>query len=510
MNRYNHETPSASPRAERTSLPVELHREQGVSAEVRTQPGADSRRQHEPREQVDIQIPREGQTTTRRPTMLYTAVLCVLLAVALVAVFAPTVGRAVSALEAEGRLSLPSVGRAIGGALLRAGLPPTGGSLLGGLTGESSDTVGGTDTAGEPFGGADTSPGTGTGTAAPETESTDLPAEQDTDPAVSPSESTPSEETGEPDTEEPATAPSDTETSSASSESSLETDAGTDPAPDTEPADTGAGTEPSEKVPEGCFPFASLDMSEMARGAGYIINTAGNLPQSLPTGRLWSTEGQPAVLIINTHPYEGYSDGGAWYDPATGGLAQTDSVNAPDGVVALGAQLARYLRKQGITVIHLRVAVSAGETASQIYERTADLVDYYCRLYPDIGLILDLRRTAELVDGAAVLRTEGQYDGDPCAQLRISVSAGRTREAVARDLAVALALRAGLWTMEPSLSRPVLAKSGTGIAPARTNIVTLTLEVGSAGNTFAEAERLMTPLGRVLTALITETDKKSS
>ena len=264
--------------------------------------------------------------------------------------------------------------------------------------------------------------------------------------------------------------------------------------------------DPSEEtaplIPEGCYPIVSLDMSEQERGVGHITGNPEDIPARLPSGWLWGTDVPPTVLIVNTHPYEGYGDGSAWYDPTEGGLAVTDTPNATDGTVALGAALTRALRDRGVTVIHLRIAVSVEDTAAEIYDRTETMIRHYCRLYPDIGLVLNLRRSAELTQDGGILRTAGSYQGQPCAQARISVSGGRSKTATGRDLAVALALREGLWNLDPSISRPVWVKSGGGLVPDLTDVCVLTLEAGSAGNTYAESKRLAEPLAAVLDELL--------
>jgi stage II sporulation protein P len=204
------------------------------------------------------------------------------------------------------------------------------------------------------------------------------------------------------------------------------------------------------------------------------------------------------VLIIHTHPLEGYGDGKAWYDPATGGMAQTDTPNHPEGVVALGAALSRSLREAGATVIHLRVAVSESDSAADVYNRTEAAVRSYCSMYPDIGLVIDLRRSAEMTEAGGILRTAGELDGEACAQLRISVNGGRGEGAVERDLAAALALREALWQVSPTISRPVRVKSGSGIAGVAESVCQLTLELGAAGNPYPEAQRLVAPLAAAL------------
>lgn len=287
----------------------------------------------------------------------------------------------------------------------------------------------------------------------------------------------------------PAVSPYPNETEPASSEETKAV-----------PEDTAMESETAAPIPDGCYPIITLEGSEQDRGVGYITGNMAAVPERLPLGDLW--DAPPTVLIVHTHPYEGYSKGDPWYDPAEGGLAVTNTPNAVDGTVALGATLTRVLRNYGWTVIHLRIAVSAEDTATDIYTRTETVLRYYCKLYPDIGLVLNLRRSAELTPEGGVLRTEGCLGGESCAQVRIAVNGGRSRAAVGRDLAVALAWRGGLWDLEPSLSRPVWVKNQGGLISDLSDVCVLTLEMGAAGNTYAESKRLVEPLAAVLDDLL--------
>ena len=333
---------------------------------------------------------------------------------------------------------------------------------------------------------------------APEPAESDPPPEADSETDLS-TDTPPATEpfTSEADTEEASLPDSDgtvSETPTAQ-ETPTETEPPTEA--DSETVTEAPTEEPTQPTPDGCLPFVSVDRSETALGAGYIDSGGLTLPAALPTDSPFGV-GSPAVLLVNTHPYEGYGGGVAWYDPTLGGLAVTDSPNAPDGVVALGSALARALRDRGITVIHLRIPVSAGDSASAIHDRTEEAIRYYRRLYPDIGLVLDLRRSAELTAEGGILATRGELNGTPCAQLRLSVNGGRNQQALGYDLAVALSIRQGLWNTEPTLSRPVRVKNGGGIAGDLTDLRILTLEMGSAGNTYAEARALVEPLARAI------------
>ncbi|MBR5124180.1 MAG: stage II sporulation protein P [Clostridia bacterium] len=337
---------------------------------------------------------------------------------------------------------------------------------------------------------------------APQTET-----ENSRDPSFVTSEE-PTEEScfPEPDTEERWTETIEESPSEAATESPPET--GRQEGTESPPAST-TPQEPSEDPAEtvapggaeGWIPVLSQDVSEVDCGVGHVEGEIGRLPAQLPTGDLWK-KGAPAVLVVNTHPYEGFSDGSSLYDPASGGLAVTETLYDSDGMVAFASALTRTLRGMGFTVIHLRVPASAGESAGEIYDRTESMIRYYCRLYSDIGLVLDLRRSAELTEGGEILRTAGCYGGEDCAQLRISVNGGKSEAAFAGDLKVALALRAAMWGEEPTISRPVRIKSGQGLIADLSDVRVLTLEAGSAGNTYAEAERLLSPLASAVAKIL--------
>ena len=313
---------------------------------------------------------------------------------------------------------------------------------------------------------------------------TDEPDESETDGETAAEDTTvPDETVGDP--------PSDTLSTTTSPPSTEDTS----PATNTLPEET------VPPIPEGCLDFAHVDMSDSGLGVGYIQNGGISLPSSLPVDCPWSST-SPTVLIVNTQPYEGYGGGSGWYDPASGGLALTESPNDPDGVVALGAELAGTLRSHGVTVIHLRLSVAEGESTASVYARTEEAIRYYRRLYPDIGLVVDLRRSAELTAEGDILATKGNCGGDPCAQLRITVNGGRDETALGYDVAVALAIREGLWNQSPTLSRPVRIKAGAGLAGELSDLRVLTLEIGSAGNTYEEARSAVAPLGDAISKIL--------
>ena len=248
------------------------------------------------------------------------------------------------------------------------------------------------------------------------------------------------------------------------------------------------------ELPAGSIPIVSVDVSESDRGVDYVIRNDGSLIGHLP---VWETP--PRVLIVSTHPYEGYGDGGEYYLPDGDGWAISDT----EGAVALGAQLAEALRERGVMVIH---AAQDGEASClDSYETAEEQVAYWQALYPDIDLVIDLGRSAELTGDGGILRTAGEWGGMPCAQIGLSVDAGRPNVQASRSLGLAQAVRTYLWSMSETLSRPVSLASGAGISASGDSVV-LTVELGSAGNTYAEAQALIAPLADAIRAAVTGKD----
>lgn len=409
------------------------------------------------------------------------AVTAAVLSLALVGVLLPAARVAYASLG--GQVSLSGVWEALGRAVLSMGLPPTDRSPLdewGILVGGDGDTTyPESTTRKEPDVTTDLS---GEDTSSPPDEATTIPPDAITDPPDEATTEPPDEPPDEPTTEPPEDVTADTPSEDVT-------------APDL------------PVIPEGCVPIVTVDASMTDRGCSYLVGDVSTLPTTLPTEEVWGVSGVPSVLILSTHPYEGYSDENAWYDPLSGGLAQVENPSDPSGVSSLAGALAAHLRAEGVRVIHLQMTVREGETAGEIYLRAEQLVRRTCALYPEIGLVLDLGRCAELTATGGIVRTEGCYEGEAVAQVQISVSGGRMGEVSVRDLSVAQALREALWRTEPTVSRPVRVKSGAGLVGDVTHLRVLSLELGAAGNTYAEATRLVPILGDAIADLCKNSQK---
>lgn len=272
----------------------------------------------------------------------------------------------------------------------------------------------------------------------------------------------------------------------------LESDPATRPVPETEAGESAPDESQTAPPSSPDQPVIRQDMSEYRRGALYMWNES---QQSLPAiPEVWrpTGTGEPLVLLVCSHPFESY------IRPEDGGVAE------------LALSLADALRAQGVQVICVspeQLGLTAESSVRECYTRTQAAVRYYCRLYGRVSLVLDLRRSAEMV-GEASLAAVGWVEEAPVAQVRFTVD--QLREAVptetSSDLALALTLRQALFARAPALSRPVYVRATQGLlseVPAGTPVPTfLTVELGASGNSFAEASRALDYLAPALAAAL--------
>lgn len=218
--------------------------------------------------------------------------------------------------------------------------------------------------------------------------------------------------------------------------------------------------------------FFSADMSMWELGAAHIDNTTIFTPDARALlERQHSTI--HAVLIITSHPDESYADGG--------------------NVGEIAAMLEKSLSENGIQALYAAPLNNADSNA---------VADYYLNLYPEIGLILDLRRCAELSDDGKLLRPVYAYNSKiNSAQIRVICdSRGEGAYMTENNLSLALKLRERIFSLHPSASRPVWLREGAN--PCSTDTYCLTVEIGAAGNTYTEAQNAVCILADALATLV--------
>lgn len=193
--------------------------------------------------------------------------------------------------------------------------------------------------------------------------------------------------------------------------------------------------------------------------------------------------GQPQILIIHTHGSEAYTMEG------TDVYAESDPYRTEDcayNVIKVGDVLAEKLKSYGLEVIHDR-GIYDYPSYTGSYSRSGAAVEEYLEQYPSIEIVIDLHRDA-LGSGDVVYKTRAEVDGQSSAQVMLLVGTGENGLAHPlwqENLKLALMMQKAMDEAYPTLARPLALKSERYNQHLTTG--SLILEVGSTGNTLAEA-----------------------
>ncbi len=213
---------------------------------------------------------------------------------------------------------------------------------------------------------------------------------------------------------------------------------------------------------------------------GYTIDTARLLTEG-PS--LTLTKGEPQILIIHTHSSEAYTmDDFDRYTPSDTTRTQDTKYN----VVRVGDALTEALRKHGLEVVHDR-SIYDHPSYTGSYTRAGDAIGQYLQKYPSISIVIDLHRDA-IGSGDVVYKTIAEDENTPCAQTMFVVGtndSGLEHPKWEENLKLALYLQAAVFMAHPTLQRPIKLVQERYNQQLTTG--SLILEVGSNGNTLAEA-----------------------
>lgn len=233
----------------------------------------------------------------------------------------------------------------------------------------------------------------------------------------------------------------------------------------------------------------------------YDIDTALLLTEG-PSLQLQA--GQPQILIIHTHSSEAYTmDDFDRYLPSDDSRTQDLRYN----IVRIGDVLTEVLRECGLEVVHDREIYDYPSYTGS-YTRAGEAINQYLTKYPTIRIVLDVHRDA-IGTGDVVYKTVAEGEGNPCAQTMLVVGtdhSGLEHPQWQENLKLALYLQAAVHTAHPTLQRPIQLVRERYNQQLTTG--SLILEVGSNGNTLAEAieaaELFAKAAGPALARLVSE------
>ena len=197
-------------------------------------------------------------------------------------------------------------------------------------------------------------------------------------------------------------------------------------------------------------------------------------------------DGTAEVLIVHTHSSEAFTaDGEDPYLPSDGMRTLDTKYN----VVRLGDELAERLTQAGIGVAHDR-EINDYPSYSGSYSQMRKRIEGYLEKYPSIRIVLDIHRDAILDAKGENLALRARIGGEDTARLMFVVGTdegGLQHPDWRKNLGFAAALQARGDALYPGLMRPIDLRRERFNQHATAG--SLIVEIGSAGNTLAEARR---------------------
>ncbi len=263
-------------------------------------------------------------------------------------------------------------------------------------------------------------------------------------------------------------------------------------------------------VPEGSLPIVPTDLSASELGEFYISNetpynpNVAALSQTGGAVAAWSDlsadKNAPLVLIIHTHGTEAYSaEGAVSYDESN---VAPRTENTAENVVAVGSVMAAVFRENGISTLHCTILHDL-ESYKDSYNRAAATIKEYLEKYPSIKYVFDIHRDSLIRENGEKIRPVTEIDGESTAQVMSVVGTdykGAAHPNWEINLSLAATLQSRLNDSYSKLARHIYLR-GASFNQQYTE-GSLLLEIGSCGNTLAEAKRAGEIVAKELSQII--------
>ena len=227
--------------------------------------------------------------------------------------------------------------------------------------------------------------------------------------------------------------------------------------------------------------------------ADWPVDTLELLRQPLT----WDLMGEePTVLILHSHATESYEKEAQYTETSPYRTLDTDY-----NMVSVGARVAEMLEAEGIRVIHDRT-LHDYPSYNDAYGNARSAITDTLTEHPSVCLVLDLHRDAAEDAGGNQKVSTALVDGEPCANLMLVMGSDKGSLSYPnweRNLALAVKLQAQLEQTYTGLCKPI--KLVTSRYNQDLSTGALLVEVGTAGNTHAQAIRAAEYLAEGIVAL---------
>lgn len=249
----------------------------------------------------------------------------------------------------------------------------------------------------------------------------------------------------------------------------------------------------AQKPPSEQYPIKEIDSSQakaLGKNSGKILirneTTYGiNVDEMLKASLTFDIKGDgPKILIVHTHGTESYSPEGA-------AVYQADksdrSLDKSQNVVKVGEAIKQIFEERGISVIH-DTTLHDHPDFNGSYENSRKTVEGYLSKYPGICMVFDVHRDAFVYDDGSKAKFVSEIDGKKVAQLMFVVgtdAGGLNHPNWRENMKLALKLQNYINSKFPTLMRGINLR--TERFNGHTTCGSMIIEVGSSGNTLAEA-----------------------
>ncbi len=236
-------------------------------------------------------------------------------------------------------------------------------------------------------------------------------------------------------------------------------------------------TEPVEEIAAPAFGFQEEGLVQVS--ASWEVDTLALLQQPL----IWKLKGEsPTVLILHTHGTESYEADGTYQETSPYRTLDTEH-----NMVSVGDRVAEILEAGGIRVIHDR-SLHDYPAYNDAYANARQAASQVLAENPSVCLVLDLHRDAAEDENGNQKRSAVTVGGAPCARLMLVMGSDKGNLSFPhweQNLALVVKLQACLEQKNPGLCKPIQMVTSRYNQDLSTGA--LLVEVGTAGNTHAEA-----------------------
>ena len=252
---------------------------------------------------------------------------------------------------------------------------------------------------------------------------------------------------------------------------------------ETVPAQTDAATEPAAAEPieeAAAIPvFGESEEAFVQVNASWDVDVLSLLKEPLE----WNLKGaSPTVLILHSHATESFEK-----EPGYEETSPYRSLDTGYNMVSIGKRVAEILEAGGIQVIHDETLYDY-PNYNDAYIHAREAIEKHLAETPSICMVLDLHRDAA-EDAAGNQKTSTvTIDGVSTANLMLVMGSNKGNRVFPnweRNLALAVKLQAQLEQTTPGLCKPINLVTSRYNQDLSTGA--LLVEVGTAGNTRAEA-----------------------